>query len=56
MGSETKMVDLLKAEIPFEQEENLLLLPEVETGKAVGLVLVDILNGFCTVGSGNLVY
>ncbi|XP_029118327.1 nicotinamidase 1 [Elaeis guineensis] len=54
MGSETKMVDLLKAEIPFEQEENLLLLPGVESGKAVGLVLVDILNGFCTVGAGNL--
>ncbi|KAK1316499.1 hypothetical protein QJS10_CPA05g01489 [Acorus calamus] len=42
-------LDLLKAEIPFE-EESLVLSGDVKTG----LVLVDIVNGFCTVGSGNL--
>ncbi|KAL3630455.1 NiCoT heavy metal ion transporter Nic1 [Castilleja foliolosa] len=39
----------LKNELPVDQE-NLVLSGEVKTG----LVLVDIVNGFCTVGSGNL--
>ncbi|XAR53016.1 Nicotinamidase [Bertholletia excelsa] len=42
-------VDILKNEIPFEEESLVLS----EDGQ-VGLVLVDIINGFCTVGAGNL--
>ncbi|CAA2967811.1 nicotinamidase 1-like [Olea europaea var. sylvestris] len=42
-------IELLKNEIPVDQE-SLLLSGDVKTG----LVLVDIVNGFCTVGSGNL--
>lgn len=48
MGLET--VDILKAEIPLDEES--VVIPE--DAKA-GLVLVDIINGFCTVGAGNLV-
>jgi nicotinamidase-related amidase len=44
-----KTVDLVKNEIPFE-EESVVFSKDVNTG----LVLVDIINGFCTVGSGNL--
>ncbi|KAK7835620.1 nicotinamidase 1 [Quercus suber] len=42
-------VELLKEELPVNQE-SLVLSEDVKTG----LVLVDIVNGFCTVGSGNL--
>ncbi|XP_057807166.1 nicotinamidase 1 [Salvia miltiorrhiza] len=42
-------IQILKNELPLEQE-NLLLSGDAKTG----LVLVDIVNGFCTVGSGNL--
>ncbi|KAL5556563.1 hypothetical protein UlMin_038799 [Ulmus minor] len=42
-------LDLLKEELPLK-EETLFLSGESKTG----LVLVDIVNGFCTVGSGNL--
>ncbi|KAI3462135.1 hypothetical protein Pfo_018798 [Paulownia fortunei] len=42
-------VEVLKNELPVEQE-NLVLSGEIKTG----LVLVDIVNGFCTVGAGNL--
>ncbi|KAA8536392.1 hypothetical protein F0562_028870 [Nyssa sinensis] len=42
-------LDLLKMEIPLE-EESVVLSEDVKTG----LVLVDIINGFCTVGAGNL--
>ncbi|KAL6548086.1 NiCoT heavy metal ion transporter Nic1 [Orobanche hederae] len=48
MGSSQAM-GVLENELPVEQE-NLLLSGEVKSG----LVLVDIVNGFCTVGSGNL--
>lgn len=42
--------EILKNELPLEQES------VVFSDDAVtGLVLVDIINGFCTVGSGNLV-
>ncbi|XP_010254549.1 PREDICTED: nicotinamidase 1-like [Nelumbo nucifera] len=41
--------DLIKNELPVEQE-SLILSEDVVTG----LVLVDIINGFCTVGAGNL--
>lgn len=43
-------VDLLKEELPVEQG-SLVLSGDVKTG----LVLVDVVNGFCTVGAGNLV-
>lgn len=43
-------IDILKNEIPFEEEAVVFS----EDAKA-GLVLVDIINGFCTVGAGNLV-
>lgn len=43
-------IELLKEELPVNQE-SLVLSEDVKTG----LVLVDIVNGFCTVGSGNLV-
>lgn len=46
----TQAIEVLKNELPFEQE-NLVLSHEIKAG----LVLVDIVNGFCTVGSGNLV-
>ncbi|CAI9758938.1 unnamed protein product [Fraxinus pennsylvanica] len=48
MGVQT--VDILKTEIPLDEES--VVIPE--DAKA-DLVLVDIINGFCTVGAGNLV-
>ncbi|XP_007042825.2 PREDICTED: nicotinamidase 1 [Theobroma cacao] len=45
----SQTIDLLKNELPLEQE-SVVLPEEVVTG----LVLVDIINGFCTVGAGNL--
>lgn len=46
-----KTIDILKNEIPIE-EESLIITEDVKAG----LVLVDIINGFCTVGAGNLVH
>lgn len=46
----SQTIDLLKNELPLEQET--VVLPE---DVVTGLVLVDIINGFCTVGAGNLV-
>ncbi|PIA52285.1 hypothetical protein AQUCO_01000274v1 [Aquilegia coerulea] len=43
------VVDMVKEELPLH-EESLVLSEDVKTG----LVLVDIINGFCTVGAGNL--
>ena len=45
MASST--IELLKNELPVEQQ-SLVLSGDVKTG----LVLVDIVNGFCTVGAG----
>ncbi|KAE8722372.1 Nicotinamidase 1 [Hibiscus syriacus] len=42
-------IDLLKKELPVEQS-SLVLSQDTKTG----LVLVDLVNGFCTVGAGNL--
>ncbi|KAK2437265.1 nicotinamidase [Trifolium repens] len=42
-------IELLKNEIPLDQESVVLAEDTVN-----GLVLVDIINGFCTVGAGNL--
>ncbi|KAF7829280.1 nicotinamidase 1-like [Senna tora] len=47
MASQT--IDLLKEELPVHHQQ-LLLSPDIQTG----LVLVDMVNGFCTVGAGNL--
>ncbi|WOG97419.1 hypothetical protein DCAR_0416759 [Daucus carota subsp. sativus] len=49
MVSDTTSIDLLKNEIPVETQ-SLSLTGDVKTG----LVLVDLVNGFCTVGSGPL--
>jgi hypothetical protein len=43
-------MDLLKDELPVVQE-SLVLSGDVK----IGLVLIDVVNGFCTVGAGNLV-
>lgn len=45
-------VELLKNEIPFELQSVVIT---AEDNVITGLVLVDIINGFCTVGAGNLV-
>ncbi|KAL5984980.1 hypothetical protein ACLOJK_038817 [Asimina triloba] len=47
----TQLIDFLKAEIPLHEEEEAFHLSQ---DSRLGLVLVDIINGFCTVGSGNL--
>ncbi|XP_012081671.1 nicotinamidase 1 isoform X2 [Jatropha curcas] len=49
MMSSPNSIELLKQELPVEQG-SLLLNADVKAG----LVLVDIVNGFCTVGAGNL--
>ncbi|XP_052191560.1 nicotinamidase 1 [Diospyros lotus] len=46
----SQIIDLLKVELPVEQGASLVLTGDVKTG----LVLVDVVNGFCTVGAGNL--
>ncbi|KAJ4714558.1 nicotinamidase 1-like [Melia azedarach] len=48
MVSETA-IDMLKTELPVEQD-SFILSEDVKTG----LVLVDMVNGFCTVGAGKL--
>jgi hypothetical protein len=52
MGTEAaaSAVSLLRSQIPFQTDGELVLPP-----RGVGLVLVDLCNGFCTVGAGNLV-
>lgn len=45
----SQTVDLLKSELPLEQTSVVL-----GDDGATGLVLVDIINGFCTVGAGSL--
>lgn len=47
----SQAIDLLKEELPVEQD-SLVLSGDVKTG----LVIVDVVNGFCTVGAGNLVH
>ncbi|KAG9440694.1 hypothetical protein H6P81_020859 [Aristolochia fimbriata] len=44
------VVDQVKLELPLEEGEPLLLSQNLKAG----LVLVDIINGFCSVGAGNL--
>lgn len=45
----SQTIDILKNELPLELES--VVLPD---DVVTGLVLVDIINGFCTVGAGNL--
>lgn len=45
-----KTIDLIKNEIPLNEESVV-----ISEAAKTGLVLVDIINGFCTVGAGNLV-
>ncbi|KAJ6304728.1 hypothetical protein OIU78_020324 [Salix suchowensis] len=49
MGSPT--IDLLKMELPVEEGR---LHLNGDGVKTTGLVLIDVVNGFCTVGAGNL--
>jgi hypothetical protein len=53
MGSEAAAaaVNLLRSQVPLQTDGELVL----PSRGGVGLVLVDISNGFCTVGAGNLV-
>ena len=55
MGSDASAaeVGLLRSQTPFQSDGELVLPPR--DGGGVGLVLVDVSNGFCTVGAGNLV-
>lgn len=46
----SQTLGLVKDELPVEQK-SIVLSGDVTTG----LVLVDVVNGFCTVGAGNLV-
>lgn len=47
---EERKMEVLKNEIPVEEESVL-----ISDDAKAGLVLVDIINGFCTVGAGSLV-
>lgn len=49
VSSSSKTIDRLQKELPVKQDT--LLLPD---NNSTGLVLVDLVNGFCTVGAGNL--
>ncbi|XP_074589210.1 nicotinamidase 1-like isoform X1 [Curcuma longa] len=53
MGSETRAIDALRSAVPLGGDGDVLHLA-ADAGRTVGLVLVDIVNGFCTVGAGNL--
>ncbi|PKA56272.1 hypothetical protein AXF42_Ash011202 [Apostasia shenzhenica] len=54
MASMMRAMDILRSEIPLDEEDDFVPASERDRGKFVGLVLVDIVNGFCTVGAGNL--
>ncbi|KAJ6930266.1 hypothetical protein NC652_013948 [Populus alba x Populus x berolinensis] len=47
----SQAIDLLKKELPVEEGR---LHLNGDGAKTTGLVLVDLVNGFCTVGAGNL--
>ncbi|KAJ3675403.1 hypothetical protein LUZ60_004445 [Juncus effusus] len=53
-GNGEAAIDLLKSQVPFDFDPDLVLSREIEAGRPVGLVIVDVVNGFCTVGAGNL--
>lgn len=46
------IMDSLKEQLPVDQQS---LILSSNTATVTGLVLVDVVNGFCTVGAGNLV-
>lgn len=50
LGAQAATINFPSSQIPVEDDEPLLLSDDVKTG----LVLIDIVNGFCTVGAGNL--
>ncbi|KAL1193386.1 Nicotinamidase 1 [Cardamine amara subsp. amara] len=50
MANDETILDQLKKEIPVDEEESIVL----NGNSSVGLVIVDVVNGFCTVGSGNM--
>ncbi|KAK8958180.1 hypothetical protein KSP40_PGU006215 [Platanthera guangdongensis] len=54
MSPEARVADALREVIPLEAEDDFLPATERRRGRIVGLVLVDIVNGFCTVGAGDL--
>lgn len=49
VASANSNIDALKEQLPVEQESLVL-----SANTTTGLVLVDVVNGFCTVGAGNL--
>jgi hypothetical protein len=61
MGSDASSaadaMGVLRAAVPLQPDADLVLATGGggERGQVVGLVLVDVSNGFCTVGAGNLV-
>lgn len=46
------MAEMFKDALPFQEEGPFILSEDM---KDIGLVLVDPVNGFCTVGAGSLV-
>jgi nicotinamidase-related amidase len=50
MANHETIFDQLKKQIPVDEEEPLIL----NRDSSVGLVIVDVVNGFCTIGSGNM--
>lgn len=46
-----QIIELIEEELPVLQT-SLVLIGDVKAS----LVLIDVVNGFCTVGAGNLVY
>jgi hypothetical protein len=52
MANHETIFDQLKKQIPVDEEEPLIL----NRDSSVGLVIVDVVNGFCTIGSGNMVW
>ncbi|CAA0369710.1 Isochorismatase-like [Arabidopsis suecica] len=50
MTNHESIFDQLKKQIPVDEEEPLIL----NRDSSVGLVIVDVVNGFCTIGSGNM--
>ncbi|CAE6002752.1 unnamed protein product [Arabidopsis arenosa] len=50
MANHETIFDQLKKQIPVDEEESLIL----NRDSSVGLVIVDVVNGFCTIGSGNM--
>ncbi|KAG2286506.1 hypothetical protein Bca52824_046110 [Brassica carinata] len=50
MERDENKIEQLKKEIPVKKESLVL-----KRGSSLGLVIFDVVNGFCTVGSGNMV-